>query len=70
MGVGVNVALGVGVAVGVKVAVGVGVGVGEAAPPHVKVNCWPELTGGFCPPVVSQPYWVKQVASFFTPTTN
>jgi hypothetical protein len=34
------------------------------------VSAWPELTGGFVPPVVSQPYWVNNVSSFFTPTTK
>ena len=49
-------------------AVGVGVGV-----PHevsMAVNIWPLVTGGLWPPVVSQPYCVKLVLVFFTPTTN
>ena len=67
MGVNVAVAVAVGAGVGVNVGVAVGVGVPQAT---VAVSCWPLLTGGDCPPVGSQAYWVKSVLSFFTPTTK
>ncbi len=68
----VAVAVGVNVAVAVAVAatVGVGVGVGDAQGASEAVSAWPEATGGFVPPVGSQPYWVKVVSFCFTPTTN